>query len=182
MITKTATKLTSEARKALPDSQFAIPELRKYPISDLAHARAALAMVSKHGTPDQKQRVHAAVSKRYPGMGKTAGWKTKALLGGALTAYVGKGLYDFAKAPPRDYGPVEPYIPTPEELAEEEYAKRTMYSLIGKNGFTEYTDSTMSQVVPKGMEDFYSKQDLRIGNERRQKMIDDLKKGTYAGY
>ena len=94
MITKTAAKLTAENRKALPDSQFAIPELRKYPISDLAHARAALAMVSKHGTPDHKQRVRAAVSKRYPGMGKTAVEYNQAgpysylgLLGGAAAGY-----------------------------------------------------------------------------------------------
>jgi len=40
-------------REALPDSVFAIPEERKYPIHDKNHARAALARVTEFGTPEE---------------------------------------------------------------------------------------------------------------------------------
>ncbi len=59
-------KLSYEERKKLPDSAFAIPEKRKYPIHDLAHARNALARVAQHGTPEEQARVRAAVYRKYP--------------------------------------------------------------------------------------------------------------------
>lgn len=60
--------LTYKERKDLPDSAFVYPGERKYPIHDIAHARAALARVSQHGTPSEKERVRAAVYKRYPSL------------------------------------------------------------------------------------------------------------------
>lgn len=64
-------ELTPKKRKALPKTAFAIPEKRKYPIQDKAHARNALARVSQHGTPEEKRRVRAAVKRRYPGIGES---------------------------------------------------------------------------------------------------------------
>jgi hypothetical protein len=61
-------QLTAGRRKALPDSVFAIPERRAYPIHDRAHARNALARVAQHGTSEEKRRVRAAVKRRYPGI------------------------------------------------------------------------------------------------------------------
>ena len=58
--------LTYKKRKRLPDSAFAIPEKRKYPIHDIAHARNALARVAAFGTPEDKRRVKAAVYRMYP--------------------------------------------------------------------------------------------------------------------
>ena len=58
--------LTTKQREALPDSAFAIPEERKYPIHDKNHARAALARVAEFGTPAEKQRVAKAIKERYP--------------------------------------------------------------------------------------------------------------------
>lgn len=63
-------KLTYSQRKKLPKGAFAIPEERKYPIHDKAHARNALARVAAYGTPEEKRRVRAAVAKRYPDIGK----------------------------------------------------------------------------------------------------------------
>jgi len=62
--------LTTRQRRRLPDSAFAIPEKRAYPIHDEAHARNALARVSAYGTPEEKKRVRAAVHRRYPNIGE----------------------------------------------------------------------------------------------------------------
>ena len=59
-------KLTAKQRKKLKTSQFALPRQRAYPINDKAHARMALAMVSKHGTEGEKSKVSRAVKKKYP--------------------------------------------------------------------------------------------------------------------
>ena len=59
-------KLTAKQRKKLKTSQFALPRQRAYPINDKAHARMALAMVSKHGTEGEKAKVRRAVKKKYP--------------------------------------------------------------------------------------------------------------------
>lgn len=58
--------LTAEERNRLPDSAFAIPERREYPIHDRRHAVNALARVAQHGTPEEKRRVRHAVFVRYP--------------------------------------------------------------------------------------------------------------------
>jgi hypothetical protein len=63
------TKLTTERRDELPGGDFALPG-RRYPIHDENHARNALARVSEYGTPEEKDRVHAAVHRRYPDIGK----------------------------------------------------------------------------------------------------------------
>ena len=63
-------KLSTAARKALSSSSFVFPKERRYPIHDANHARAALSMVAKHGTPSEKARVRAAVHRRYPNIGK----------------------------------------------------------------------------------------------------------------
>ncbi len=62
--------LTAKERERLPESSFAIPEERAYPIHDESHARNALARVSQHGTPEEKRRVRAAVHRRYPKIGR----------------------------------------------------------------------------------------------------------------
>lgn len=69
MISKVGKQLKARHRKQISESNFAIPEKRKYPIHDKTHARNALAMVAKHGSPDEKQRVRSAVSKKFPGIG-----------------------------------------------------------------------------------------------------------------
>ena len=61
-------KLSSAARKALPKSTFALPGQRAYPIEDASHARNALSRVSQFGDPSEKDKVRAAVRKKYPGM------------------------------------------------------------------------------------------------------------------
>lgn len=63
-------ELSSKKRKGLKKQSFAIPEKRKYPIHDRAHARNALSRVAQHGTPAEKKKVRAAVRRRYPGIGK----------------------------------------------------------------------------------------------------------------
>lgn len=63
-------KLSTDARKRLPDSAFALPGKRKYPIEDRRHAANAESRVAQHGTPSEKATVDAAVHRRYPDMGK----------------------------------------------------------------------------------------------------------------
>ena len=67
--------LNAAERRALPDSDFALPGKGKgpegkqagsYPIPDKGHARLALAMVAKYGTPEEKAKVRAAVAKKFP--------------------------------------------------------------------------------------------------------------------
>jgi hypothetical protein len=60
--------LDAAARNALPTGAFAIPETRSYPIHDEAHAKDALSRVAANGTPEEKQRVTAAVKNKYPHM------------------------------------------------------------------------------------------------------------------
>lgn len=63
-------ELTTRKRKNLPNTTFAIPEKRAYPIPDESHARNALARVAQHGTPEEKARVRAAVKRKFPNIGK----------------------------------------------------------------------------------------------------------------
>ena len=62
-------KLTASARNALSGGSFALPG-RRYPIQDRSHAANAKARVAQFGTSSEKARVDAAVSRKYPGMGK----------------------------------------------------------------------------------------------------------------
>ena len=66
-------KLTAAARNKLPDSAFAIPSQRKYPINDPSHRQNALARVSQFGSPAEKKAVRSKVHKRDPRMGKRGG-------------------------------------------------------------------------------------------------------------
>lgn len=68
---KFAKKLTTNARKHISDSNFALPG-RRYPIHDMNHARAALSMVAKHGTPEEIAKVRAAVHRKYPSLKKAS--------------------------------------------------------------------------------------------------------------
>ena len=63
-------ELTSKKRKRLAYQTFAIPEERKYPIPDRAHAANALARVAQHGTPEEKRKVKAAVHRKFPDVGQ----------------------------------------------------------------------------------------------------------------
>jgi hypothetical protein len=65
-LSKFAAELTSKGRAQV--KSFAIPETKKYPIHDAAHARNALARVSQFGTAEEKARVRAAVKSKYPGI------------------------------------------------------------------------------------------------------------------
>ena len=57
------TKLTHAKREDLPKGDFVLPETRRYPIEDAAHARDALARSS--GKPEHAAVV-AAVRRKYP--------------------------------------------------------------------------------------------------------------------
>lgn len=59
-------KLDAKERKKLPTTDFAIPSKRAYPIQDENHARLALAMVSKYGSPEEQAQVKKAVHRKYP--------------------------------------------------------------------------------------------------------------------
>jgi hypothetical protein len=65
-----AKTLTAKDKKKLPKSSFALPGKRKYPLTDKAHARNALARVAQNGSPAEEKKVKAAVRKRYPSIGK----------------------------------------------------------------------------------------------------------------
>ena len=53
-------------RNALRPGDFALPKERAYPIHDLAHAKGALSRAEQNGTPEEQQKVRAAVHRRYP--------------------------------------------------------------------------------------------------------------------
>ena len=59
-------KLTYEQRMRLPARDFVFPKTREYPIQDAAHARNALARVSRFGTRYQKMEVCKKVHRRFP--------------------------------------------------------------------------------------------------------------------
>jgi len=72
-------KLSSSRRQALPKTSFALPGKGEgksgkgagsYPIPDESHARNALARVAQHGTPAEQKQVKAAVSRKFPKIGK----------------------------------------------------------------------------------------------------------------
>lgn len=63
-------RLTTAQRNALPDSAFAEPAQRKYPINDPSHRRNALSRVSQFGSASEKKAVRAAVKRRQPSIGR----------------------------------------------------------------------------------------------------------------
>ena len=58
-------KLTDAKRSELPSGDFAGPD-RSYPVNDMSHARNALSRVSQYGTAALKDKVRAAVHRKYP--------------------------------------------------------------------------------------------------------------------
>jgi hypothetical protein len=58
--------LRSSKRNVLPDSAFALPSQRKYPIHDVAHAKAALARAADPSTAGAPATIRRAVLKKYP--------------------------------------------------------------------------------------------------------------------
>ena len=67
--------LSAAERRALPDSDFALPgkgegpkgkQAGSYPIDTKARARSALGRVKQHGTSKEKAKVRAAVDRKYP--------------------------------------------------------------------------------------------------------------------
>ncbi len=65
-------KLTAAARQALPDSAFADPAKRAYPMEDAGHRKSAAARVAEFGSDKQKAQVkrklnsvHAGVKRGY---------------------------------------------------------------------------------------------------------------------
>lgn len=58
--------LSSHDKNNLPDSAFAVPKERKYPIHDIEHARNALARVSQFGSSHEKELVKHAVHAKFP--------------------------------------------------------------------------------------------------------------------
>lgn len=73
-------RLTYQQRKRLPPQSFVFPRRvagkegaaragrGAYPIPDVAHARNALARVSRFGTPSEKATVRAKVKAKFPGV------------------------------------------------------------------------------------------------------------------
>jgi hypothetical protein len=63
--------LTAAQRKAMPQSEYALPG-KHYPINDKPHAAIAETDASKFATPDEKAKIDAAVHAKYPKMGKNS--------------------------------------------------------------------------------------------------------------
>jgi hypothetical protein len=63
--------LTSRHRDDLDDTDFAIPESRRYPIADESLARNALMRAEQYGSERDVARVRKAVFKRYPALSET---------------------------------------------------------------------------------------------------------------
>lgn len=76
--------MSQKTREDLPSKSFAVPESKakkigvggeiqgeakgKYPIPDLSHAKNALARVSQHGTPAEREAVRSKVYAKFPGL------------------------------------------------------------------------------------------------------------------
>jgi hypothetical protein len=60
-------KLTKAERDRLPDSEFALPEKRQYPIPDRYHAELALRDLHNASLKDQV-RIRQAIRKKFPGL------------------------------------------------------------------------------------------------------------------
>jgi hypothetical protein len=60
-------KLTKAERDRLPDSGFALPEKRQYPIPDRYHAELALRDLNNASLKAQV-RIRQAIRKKFPGL------------------------------------------------------------------------------------------------------------------
>lgn len=79
--------LSAEQRKALPDSDFAVPGKRALPISDARHVRMAWSQVDHtHGlTDDERTEARKRIRAKATKLGvDTSGWDMKAAAGGGL--------------------------------------------------------------------------------------------------
>jgi len=56
----------------LPNSDFALPKTRQYPIPDPLHARLALGEAKANATPAEQKQIARAIRKRYPPMAAEA--------------------------------------------------------------------------------------------------------------
>jgi hypothetical protein len=65
--------LRASRRNKLPDSAFAYPRTRKYPIDTLRRARNALARAAQRGTSGSYSHVAKAVRRRYGNKVATVG-------------------------------------------------------------------------------------------------------------
>jgi hypothetical protein len=61
-------KLNAQKRNALPDTAFALPEKRAYPIPDRGHAQAALGRATTNATPDEQAKIRSAVKRKFADM------------------------------------------------------------------------------------------------------------------
>jgi hypothetical protein len=59
-------------RRNLPDSDFALPKTRQYPIPDPLHARLALGEAKANATGAERKQIGRAIRKRYPQMAAEA--------------------------------------------------------------------------------------------------------------
>lgn len=66
-------KLTTKMRKKLPDSAFALPEKRAYPVNDRAHAAAAKSRAAQFASPAEKAKIDAKANKMLGKGKKTKG-------------------------------------------------------------------------------------------------------------
>lgn len=62
-------RLDAASRRALPDSAFAIPSERKYPMEDKSHRNNAMSRVSQFGSSSEKAAVHKK-AKAFDRIGK----------------------------------------------------------------------------------------------------------------
>ena len=65
MAKRPGTKSSAKGAGRLPDSAFAYPKQRKYPINTLKRARAALAYAARPGTAGSYQTVARKVRAKY---------------------------------------------------------------------------------------------------------------------
>lgn len=75
LLVKLAKKLTTKGRERIKEENFALPEERKYPIHDLAHAKNALVRAKQqleagNLTQEEYERIVSAVYAKYPGLAK----------------------------------------------------------------------------------------------------------------
>lgn len=64
-------RLSTEERKKLRSSTFALPGKREFPLEDKEHGEKALQLLpNSDTTPKEKARVRAAVHRKYPSIGK----------------------------------------------------------------------------------------------------------------
>lgn len=58
--------MATTPRSKLPDSSFAVPSRRAYPVNTPGRAKNAIARVQQFGSTGEKKKVFAKVKKRYP--------------------------------------------------------------------------------------------------------------------